>query len=444
MDILMRVVQLIVSLSILVIIHELGHFMFAKLFKCRVEKFYLFFDPWFSLFKKKIGDTEYGVGWLPLGGYVKISGMIDESMDKEQMKQEPKAWEFRSKPAYQRLLIMLGGVLMNVVGASIIYIGISYHYGETFLANEDAKYGVVATEDAQDVGFMNGDKIVSIDGKVPYKFFESSSLIILNNAKSVVVDRNGSNVTVDISDDAHAKLANAGVPLFDMRVKADFAIADLVKGSAAETAGVEKGDVFVSLDGRQFEYYDEFKNYVEGHAGKTVSMGLSRNGETKTIDVRVSDEGMLGIQPKLSGVEDFKFTTVKYSFLESIPNGFILAGNKISMYVKSLGLLFKPKMNAAKNLGGFGTLAKMFPTSWDWQIFWNITAFLSVILAVMNLLPIPGLDGGHVMFVLYEMITGRKPGDKFMEYAITAGFIFLIALLLFANGNDIYKAITGK
>ncbi|MFV0483020.1 MAG: RIP metalloprotease RseP [Bacteroidales bacterium] len=444
MDVLMKVIQLIVSLSILVVIHEFGHFMFAKLFKCRVEKFYLFFDPWFSLFKKKIGETEYGVGWLPLGGYVKISGMIDESMDKEQMKEEPKAWEFRSKPAYQRLLIMIGGVLMNIIGACIIYVGISYCYGETFLLNENAKYGIVASEPAKSAGFMNGDKVVSIDGKAPYKFSDISSMIVLDHAKEVVVDRQGQIDTIVLSDDFIAEVVTLKSPLFSFRQKMDFSIDGFADKSPAQDAGVQKGDVFVGFGEERIMYYDEFQAYLKGHAGQTVAFAVSRNGENKTINVPLTDDGMLGIKMKFQNLDDLELTTLKYSFLQSIPNGFKLAGEKLSSYVKSIGLLFKPKTNALGGLGGFGSLAGMFPSSWNWEVFWNMTAFLSVILAVMNLLPIPGLDGGHVMFVLYEMVTGRKPSDKFMEYAITAGFIFLIALLLFANGNDIYRAITGK
>lgn len=439
----MRVVQLIASLSILVIIHELGHFMFAKLFKCRVEKFYLFFDPWFSLFKKKIGDTEYGVGWLPLGGYVKISGMIDESMDKEQMKEEPKAWEFRSKPTYQRLLIMLGGVMMNVIGACIIYVGISYCYGETFLLNKNAKYGVVASAPAKDAGFMDGDKIISIDGKSPYKFSEVASMIVLDHAKEIVVDRQGKEETITLSDDFIAGVVSLKAPLFEVRQKLEFTVSGFANESPAQNAGVQKEDVFVGFDGKTLTYYDEFQKYLREHANETVAFDVQRGEELKSIDVPIKN-GMLGIRMELNNTDDLELTTIKYSLLQSIPNGFKLAGEKLSSYVKSLGLLFKPKTNALGGLGGFGSLAGMFPTSWNWQTFWNLTAFLSVILAVMNLLPIPGLDGGHVMFVLYEMITGRKPSDKFMEYAVTAGFIFLIALLLFANGNDIYRAITGK
>ena len=440
--ILIKTAQLLLSLSILVILHEFGHFMFARLFKTRVEKFYLFFDPWFSLFKIKKGETEYGVGWLPLGGYVKISGMIDESMDKEAMKLPPQPWEFRSKPAWQRLLIMLGGVMMNFLFAMIIYIGILYAWGESYLPTANVKYGISANETGKEIGFQTGDKILSVNNQIVENFSAVIPTIVLDNAKTVQVERNGQKTDIEINDSDLALLLKSK-SVISPRMPFEIKIGRLEKESPADKAGLQKDDVFVGADSLRFQYYDEFTEYLYSKKGQTIVVDMIRDGQPLQKEVKVSDEGKIGFAVAFINPDMFEYKTIEYGFFESIPAGIKRGVRTSTDYLKQLRLFFKKETKAYESLGGFATIGNIFPGSWDWYAFWNMTAFISIILAIMNLLPIPALDGGHVVFLLGEIITGRKPGEKFLEYAQIAGMVLLLALVLYANANDIIKMING-
>ena len=440
--ILIKTAQLLLSLSILVVLHEMGHFMFARLFKTRVEKFYLFFNPWFSLFKVKKGDTEYGIGWLPLGGYVKISGMIDESMDKEAMKLPAQPWEFRSKPAWQRLLIMVGGVLMNFLFALIIYVGVLYAWGESYLPTSNAVYGIEVNEVGEQIGFQNGDKILTIDNKKIENFNKVVPTIVLDNAKTVQVERNGRKVDVEISD-ADLALMLKSKEILTWRKPFNIQIGRLAKDLPAKKAGLQVDDEFISVDGKQFQYYDEFTSYLGSKKGETIHLELLRNGENITKSVEVTEDGKIGFNARFTSLDMFEFKTVKYGLIESVPAGINRGVQTTGDYLKQFKLFFKKETKAYESLGGFATIGSIFPGTWDWYSFWNMTAFISIILAIMNLLPIPALDGGHVMFLFGEMITGRKPNEKFLEYAQIAGMILLLALVLYANANDIIKIING-
>ncbi len=412
--ILIKTAQLLLSLSILVVLHELGHFMFARFFKTRVEKFYLFFNPWFSLFKVQRGETEYGIGWLPLGGYVKISGMIDESMDKEAMKLPPQPYEFRSKPAWQRLLIMLGGVLMNFLFAIIIYIGIMFAWGEEFLPTENAKYGISVNEVGKTIGFQNGDKILSVDNKTIESFTSIIPTIVLDNAKTVQVERNGQKMDVEISDSDLALLLKSKSVMVP-RTPFDIKVGILEKGSPAEISGLQKDDIFKGVDGLSFEFYDEFSDYMLSKKGQNVVLNIYRDGQSVSKEVTVNSEGKIGFIATYMNPDIFEYKTVKYGFLESIPAGIKRGVRTTGDYLKQFRLFFKKETKAYESLGGFATIGNIFPGKWDWYSFWNMTAFISIILAIMNLLPIPALDGGHVMFLFGEIITGRKPGEKFLD-----------------------------
>jgi len=440
--VLVKTAQLLLSLSILVVLHELGHFMFARLFNTRVEKFYLFFNPWFSLFKVKKGETEYGVGWLPLGGYVKISGMIDESMDKEAMKQPAQPWEFRAKPSWQRLLIMIGGVLMNFLFALVIYIGVLFAWGESYLPTENAKYGIEVNEVGEEIGFKDGDKVITVDNKHVENFMKIVPTIVLDDAHSVQVERDGQLIDVEITD-AELALLLKNKDVMTWRKPFDIQVGRVAKESPAEEAGLQKGDIFVTIDGQSFEYYDQFADYLDTRKNETVELGLKRNGNLITKAVNVTEEGKLGFYPTFNNPEIFELATIDYGFFESIPAGINRGVETTKDYLKQFKLFFKPETKAYESLGGFATIGSIFPGTWDWFSFWNMTAFISIILAIMNLLPIPALDGGHVMFLLFEMITGRKPGEKFLEYAQIAGMVILLALVLYANANDIIKMING-
>ena len=443
MVVLVKAAQLILSLSILVVLHEFGHFLFAKLFKCRVEKFYLFFDPWFSLFKFKKGETEYGVGWLPLGGYVKISGMIDESMDKEQMKQPPQPWEFRSKPAWQRLFIMIGGVLFNLIFALFLYAMVLYTWGEQYLPTDNVKYGIVTNDTGREIGFQNGDKILDVDGKKVADFSKVIPTVVLENASYVDVERDGNEVKVPITQESIAKLLKAKNVL-GVRIPFSLTVNGFMKKSPARDAGMDIGDKVVAINGQRFTYNDEFAEALRNAKGKTVDVTIDRNGTTKSLPVTIGENGMLGVERVFDGLQDeFKFKTITYGFWQSIPAGVTKGVTTIQDYLKQFKLLFAPETKAYESLGGFIAIGNIFPGVWDWRSFWNLTAFLSIILAVMNILPIPALDGGHVLFLLYEMVSGRKPSDKFLEYAQIAGMVILFALLIFANGNDIIKLFKG-
>ena len=438
MVILIKAAQLVLSLSILVIIHEFGHFLFAKLFHCRVEKFYLFFDPWFSLFKTQKGDTEYGIGWLPLGGYVKISGMIDESMDKEQMKLPPEPWEFRSKTTWQRLLIMIGGVLFNLILALLLYSTILFTWGEQYLPNQNAKFGIVVSDTGREIGLRNGDKIVAIDGNHIENFSKIIPTIVLDGAQSIEVLRDSQLLTFQIKKEIIPKLLT-DKNILSLRVPYSCKIVDFAKQSPARDAGLELGDEILSIDSVKFRFYDEFVDKLAASKEKEINVEVRHKGVVSFRKVRIGASGLIGIQRAydLEGV--FEYKTIQYSFLESIPAGISKGYRAVGDYLKQFKLLFSPKTKAYESLGGFIAIGNIFPGVWDWESFWNLTAFLSIILAVMNILPIPALDGGHVLFLLYEIVTRRKPSDKFLEYAQIAGMVLLFTLLLYANGNDILK-----
>ncbi|CAM1356719.1 RIP metalloprotease RseP [Tenacibaculum halocynthiae] len=445
MEILIKASQFILSLSLLIVLHELGHFIPAKLFKTKVEKFYLFFDYKFSLFKKKIGETVYGIGWIPLGGYVKIAGMIDESMDTEQLKEEPKPWEFRSKPAWQRLIIMLGGVVVNFILGILIYICLMWGYGEKFLPNDNVKDGVwVQDKLASDLGLQTGDKILSIDGQKPRMFRELTLSFINGNEFSI--ERNGELLTKKIPTDFISKLIDrkkeAG-PFLSVRVP--FMIAEIDKKSKNLNVGLLKKDIIIGVNGSPVKYYDEIVKKFKSYKGQTISIDVKRNDEIKTFTVSISDKGKLGAYPvnlkpnQLEKLGYYNLANNNYSFSEAIPVGLNKSWTTLTSYIKQLKKIVNPSTGAYKGLGGFLSIADVFPSTWSWQAFWEITAFLSIMLGFMNLLPIPALDGGHVVFTLWEMITGKKPSDKFLEYAQVIGFVLLLTLLLFANGNDVFR-----
>lgn len=434
MDIVIKAGQLLLSLSILVILHEFGHFFFAKLFNTRVEKFYLFFDPWFSLFKFKKGDTEYGIGWLPLGGYVKISGMIDESMDKEAMAEEPKPYEFRSKPTYQRLLIMIGGVLVNFLLAFFIFWMILFTYGESYIDVDDAKYGFAYHPLAHEIGLNDGDVVTYVDTFKVESARDIASFILLEEATELTVKRGDSTFLLPIPADFGKMVLDQEIKTL-AQIRMPFVIKEVVKGDNAESAGLKTGDRIVSINGEETLYYTEITKLLAQNKGKRVNLGLIRNNTDTTVRCEVSEKGLVGIYPKS---DFFKETKTTYDFWEALPAGISRGVDTLLNYVKSLKLIFSKE--GVKQLGGFGAIGGMFPATWNWPAFWELTGFLSIILAFMNILPIPALDGGHVLFLLYEMVSGRKPSDKFLEYATITGMVILFSLLIFANGNDIFKA----
>ena len=445
MEIIIKVSQLLLSLSILVILHELGHFIPAKLFKTKVEKFYLFFDWPFSLFKKKFGDTEYGIGALPLGGYVKIAGMIDESMDTEQMSKPPQPWEFRSKPSWQRLIIMLGGVTVNFLLALIIYIGLSYSNGEQFIPNNSVKGGYLITNPILlEAGLKTGDKIIS-SNNIPIET-ESDLRNSIITAKSYQVDRDGEIINIVLPIDFLGKLSTSKNkdPLFGFR--APLIIQKVSDQSLNKNFNLLQGDIIESINEVRTPYADELENILSNNINQTVEVNLIRDGMTMSKTLNVDENGKLGIifgytNFDLIDNEYLKLVVKKYSFSESITVGSNKFIDQVSSYLTQFKAIFSPSTGAYKGLGGFIAIGNIFPSDWSWVTFWSITAFLSIMLGVLNLLPIPALDGGHVMFLLYEIITGNKPSDKFMEYAQTVGFLILISLVIFANGNDIFKAI---
>lgn len=436
MEILVKTSQLLLSLSLLVLIHEFGHYIFARLFKTRVEKFYLFFNPWFSLFKKKVGDTEYGIGWLPLGGYVKISGMIDESMDKEQMKQPAQPHEFRSKKTWQRLLIMLGGIIFNVITAFVIYSMVLFTWGEKYLDNKNAVYGIMVDETGKKMGLQNGDKVISIDNEGIENFKMITHDIIVNKAKTIQVERNGQIISVQVPDSIWPLVINN--PSF-VQPRIPFIIDSFAEESFAEKAGFKIGDKMLSMNNSESVYFDQVKENLNANKGKQVIFTLLRGADTVQIETIVPTDGLLQVALLTNPDSFFVMNEKEYGFFEAFPAGVSKTFATLDSYIKQFKLLFSPETKAYESLGGFISIGKIFPGVWDWFSFWSMTAFLSIILAFMNFLPIPALDGGHVLFLLYEMITGRKPGDKFLEYAQMAGMFLLLALLIFANGNDIFR-----
>ena len=440
MDVLIKVVQFFMSLSLLVAIHEFGHFIVARIFKIRVEKFYIFFDPWFSLFKWKRGETEYGLGWVPLGGYVKIAGMIDESMDLEQMQAPVQPWEFRAKPAWQRLCVMVAGVVMNILLAMIIYTGIRYVHGESYMANEDVKWGYEFNEAAERMGFRDGDKFISVDGEGLDDVNEMRSRLLLTEGdRTVTVERNGEQLTFTIPFDQ----------LVEMRRNRDYEdlymirmpfIIDSVASASALNAGLRAGDEVVACNGVEGVTAGMLTmDILPAHKGDTLAISVLRAGERVALNVPVNEEGKIGVMFRNN---IFQPRTRTFTFLQAIPAGITLAVDTIADYWEQLKLIFQPKTKMYEELGGFISIGNIFPSEWDWLQFWTMTAFLSVILGGMNILPIPGLDGGHALFTLWEIITGRKPSDKFLEIMQYIGLAILFVLLVYANGNDIVRLFT--
>lgn len=445
MDIFIKIVQFLLSLSILVLFHEFGHFLFAKLFKTRVEKFYMFFNPWFSLFKFKKGETEYGIGWLPLGGYVKIAGMIDESMDTEQMKQPAQSWEFRAKPAWQRLLIMLGGVMVNVLLAFAIYIGILYTWGETYLPAKNVTYGVVCDSIFIDMGMQKGDMIVALDHKEVERFNNIIPEMILNHPKTIQVIRKGEKLTIEVPETFIPELLEMSsrsysiTPLLTPRRPVNgVEIGDFADYSVAYDAGIRKGDRILAVNDSVFRFYDEFTELVEANKGKRIETKVLRGTDTLTYVFTLGNDGKFGIYAIFSE-NPFKLVTRDFTLMEAVPAGIRMGANQLGSYVKQLKLLFSQGKTAVKSVGGFASIANIFPNVWNWADFWSLTALISIMLAVVNILPIPALDGGHVLFLLYEVITRRKPSEKFMEYAQIVGMIFIFGLFILANVNDVIK-----
>lgn len=435
MEIAIKVTQFFLSISLLVVLHELGHFIPARLFKTRVEKFYLFFDPWFSVFKKKIGDTEYGIGWLPLGGYVKISGMIDESMDTEQLKEPAKPWEFRSKPAWQRLIIMIGGVTVNVILAFFIYAMMLFAWGKEYIPNENLTYGVFADSLMLDNGFQQGDKILMVGDHRPEVLNEVNQEVLFGNARSIKISRNGQEMDINLPKDIDQQMLASGVQtLFSERYPA--VIDSVIADGNAEKAGLLKNDVIETINGKQSDSFQGVVTQLGNYKSERINLGITRNSQQMTIDVNVDSLGRLGFFNK-SPLDFLDTKKQEYNFFESFPAGVKEGSDILVSYVRSLKLIFSSE--GVKQVGGFGTIAGLFGDTWNWPRFWNMTALLSIILAVMNILPIPALDGGHVMFLLYEMITGREPNQKFMEYAQLVGIAILLTLLLYANGMDLFR-----
>ncbi|GFZ83081.1 zinc metalloprotease [Aquaticitalea lipolytica] len=444
MEFVIKIGQFLLSLSLLIVLHELGHFIPAKLFKTRVEKFYLFFDIKYSLFKKKIGDTVYGIGWLPLGGYVKISGMIDESMDKEQMAQPPQPWEFRSKPSWQRLIIMLGGVTVNFILAYVIYVFLSFAYGDKDTNVNSLKDGYwIESPTLNDIGFKTGDKILAINENPIIKDSDIGKNII--SAKTITIERDNAEKTIALPEDFLGQLSTRQKRgLFEFRIP--FMIGEVADSSVNKSVDLKKGDILVSFNGEELKYYDQLESRKKDLKNASIEVEILRGENTLKRTLKTNERAELGIRPaydesRFAELGYFDLITTEYTFGESFGAGFSKFTGQISSYGEQLKAIFTPSTGAYKGVGGFKAIYDIFPGTWSWQAFWILTAFLSIMLGVLNLLPIPALDGGHVMFLLYEIISGRKPSEKFLERAQMVGFFILIALVLFANGNDIFRAI---
>lgn len=439
MEILIKATQLILCLSLLVILHEFGHFFFAKLFKCRVEKFYLFFNPKFSLFKKQIGETEYGIGWIPFGGYVKISGMIDESMDNEHLNQEPQPWEFRSKPAWQRLLIMIGGVLMNLITAFVIYVGMSYYYGTQVIKNDDVKCGYEYSSLGKEMGFEDGDKILSINGKVYETLSDISMAFVLEEVTYATVERDSKEKEIDINFDYKASLLESKVPFIERR--RNTFIDSVIVDNPAYNAGIRTKDSIISMASMPIMFADEVLDVISQNSnGFDVSFIRDSAGVKITKNTFIiPKDNKIGVHFARYSMKDYPITVNKYTLLESIPAGWNRAVAMIDNYFKQLKIIFKPDTGAYKQVGSVFAMGNFFPASWDWVRFWSNTALFSIMLAVVNIMPIPALDGGHVLLLLYEMVTRRKPSDKFMEVTQIIGVVILLAIMTLALGNDIFR-----
>lgn len=444
-DILIQVAQLILCLSILVTLHELGHFLAARYFKTRVEKFMLFFDPWFAIFKKKIGDTVYGIGWLPLGGYVKISGMIDESMDKEQLKQEPKPWEFRSKPAWQRLIILLGGIIVNVLLAWFIYSTMLATKGESYVSmNKMQENGLEFSEAAKQAGFQDGDKIVTVDGKIQER--ADWMIIDILLADSIQIEREGKTFNLNINDGGIKAILNGarGQGLFMPLIK-DVVIDSILPNSNAQKAGLQVKDKIIGVDGQNITDFANFKSTLNTHKNDSVKLTVVRNGQTMELPALITDSATLGFAPQRMDEAQAKAMMInkEYSLAEAIPAGLSKTFTNLKYQIKQFKLIIRPKTEAYKQISGPLRLFKVFDPKWDWDRFWNFTAMFSIWLAFINLLPIPGLDGGHALFTIIEMVTGRKMSEKTMEIAQITGFVIIMSLMAIVFGNDIWHLIKG-
>lgn len=443
MEIFIKVVQFILCFSLLVLVHEFGHFFFAKLFKIRVEKFYLFFNPWFSLFKFKKGDTEYGIGWVPFGGYVSISGMIDETKGADKMASEPQSYEFRSKPAWQRLLVMTGGVIMNIITAIIIFIAISYSQGSSYISNNDVTHGYRYTDLAKEIGFQNGDKILSVEGEVFDNYLKMREAVIINNPKWIDVERGGEVVRIEMDEANIPRLLKDQI-FFEVR---EVLYADsILNDSPFQKAGIQKGDSILSANGQPTLFVDQLISIAQQNKGTEIPFEVIRKGSldkrVDTVMVQIPSDGKVGLMTDSRHTYNFyKITEKQYTLIESVPRGVSLTVDMCKSYINQMKLVFSPQTEAYKSVGSVLSMGNFFPATWDWLRFWNITALFSVILAIMNILPIPALDGGHVLFLLAEVITRRKPSDKFMERVQTAGFFFLIFIMILALWNDIMKFI---
>ncbi len=434
-----KIIQFLLSLTILVLVHEFGHFILAKVFKVRVEKFYIFFNLGFSLFKKKIGETEYGIGWLPLGGYVKLSGMIDESMDKEQMKKPPQPWEFRSKPAWQRLLIMLGGIIMNTLFAFVIYIGITAAWGTDYIPAQEVKQ-VAVDSLGQELGMRSGDRIISVNGKQVERYRDIYVNLILDEPHSLQVVRGSDTVNIVLTDHDLASVIEHG-PFFTPRMP--FVVVgflDTTKSSAYK-AGIRPGDRIIAIAGQPIQYFDQARAILMAHKSENIQVKAVRGNDTLSFNVALPESGYLGVYADTDLSKYYPVRTRHYSFFEAIPAGIRLTFKQIGSYLKQFKLIFNPQTKAYKSVGSFIAIGNLFPRAWDWQYFWSITAFLSIVFAVINLLPIPGLDGGHALFALWEIVTGRRPSDKFLEYAQMVGMAIILMLFILAMWNDLARFV---
>ena len=437
-----KAAQLLLSLSILVILHEFGHYITAKWFKCRVEKFYLFFDPWFSIFKKKVGETVYGIGWLPLGGYVKIAGMVDESMDKDALKLPPQPWEFRSKPAWQRLIIMMGGVTVNILLAFVIYAMILMVWGDKKIPASSMKYGIhVGDSTLLKIGFKNGDRIIGVDGKEVYDLDRFRKKLI--TASQVEIERDGKLTKLDLPKDFVGQLIENKNQKRKGFIEPRFPamVAVVADTARAYKAGLRKNDIIIGIDSIRFQYFDQLSDILETKKNRDVTLTVNRQGKDTSFVTGINNEGQIGFfsfnSPKQwDSLGWVKYEITKYGFFSSFPAGVKMTIQELKDYVAQFIVIFTPGTGGIKGIGGFKTMGSIFAPTWDWESFWRMTAMFSIILAFMNMLPIPALDGGHVMFTLGEMITGRKPSEKFLEYALIFGMVILMALMLYANGND--------
>lgn len=436
MDYVIQISQFVLSLSILIILHELGHFLPAKWFGVRVDKFYLFFDAGFSLFKKKIGETEYGVGWLPLGGYVKLNGMVDESMDLEHLQQEPQPHEFRSKPAWQRLIIMVGGVTVNVLLAFVIYAGMLAYWGEEYLPNKNATYGIMVDSTAEAMGLRNGDHVVSINNKPVDNFMSIPLEILLGESGSIRVLRNGEEVDITYNASQIGDLIKSKSQLVTPRFP--YVAGEFTDSSSAAAAGMQVGDSVVALNGEPLRFFDEYLEALPKYKGDTVQLTVRNTSGTRELAVAVPTSGKVGVYP-VNPLMFLETEQKEYGFFEAIPAGVAKSVKVFGDYIRQFKLILNPETGAYKEVGGFIMIANQFDSVWNWQKFWSFTAFLSIMLAFLNILPIPALDGGHVVFTLWEMITGKPAPQKVLEYAQIAGFVILLGLILVVNGNDVLK-----